>query len=133
MLGLVALFLPADHPLTGVILMWYGILLLDGDRPGDAEPLLRRALTIQNSAFPDGHWKVVGAEIALARCLSILGLREEAQKILVGADVGLSWQSHTDRTAALTMTFALFESWGWQEKAAEVRALMDGLATTGPG
>jgi hypothetical protein len=116
--------MPVDTPVTGAVLVGYGGFLVDRDRAAEAEPLLRRALAAQESAFPQGHWRVTCARIALARCLFDLGQTGEAKRTLIETDLSPYWQSYRERQNALRRILALFEQWGWQERSASVRTLL---------
>ena len=112
---------------TGVMLTWYGMFLTDLtdlDDPTQAESLLRRALNIETTAFPDGHWQVVCVQMALARCLVAQSRVEEAKDILEETNTTLSWLSDADRRQALNRVLPLFEQWGWGTRAETIQSLL---------
>ena len=75
-----ALHSARPYPMTGL-----GEALLLQDRAVEAEPLLREALRIRETATP-GHWRIAEAQSALADGLTRLGRVEEADRLLRAAE-----------------------------------------------
>jgi hypothetical protein len=60
-----------------------GTLLCEDERPNEAVEHLRRAVQLRTSHLPQHSWKVVEAQLELARALTDAGAVAEASKMLL--------------------------------------------------
>ena len=112
--------LPPDSPLTAYPLLGLGKVLVDRDKPADAEPLLREALAISTSTRPKGHWRIALGPSVLGECLTALGMFEEAEDLLLRSHdelVGSRGKDNLQTIAARERIIALFTKWNNPKEA----------------
>ena len=99
---------------------WY---LRTGDAPR-AESLVRKALTVQLMALPQGDWQVASTRVLLARCLAQEGRLVEAERLFLDAYPIIENQlgpGHPRLIAAVRQGAEIYETWGKPDRAAEWR------------
>ena len=108
-----ALF-PPQHPILAVPLIGIGVSATRQGRPEEAEPLLRRALSIRFEKFGADDAKTATARGFLAECLTALGKFEESEELL---RLVRNFLAETDAGAETVKVFArqtdeLYAAWG---------------------
>jgi len=122
--------LPPDHPTLAGVESGLGSVLTDLDRPKEAEPLLRDALSIYRKVYPD-TWYKDQVQSLLGAALTEQGRYAEAESLLLTsqavleADPGVSADRKTQARARIVR---LYDAWnrkapgtGKAEKAATWR------------
>jgi tetratricopeptide (TPR) repeat protein/tRNA A-37 threonylcarbamoyl transferase component Bud32 len=116
-----------DHPDTAATLTALGLTLLRQQKPTEAEPFLREALTIQEKKLPN-LWPRFHTMSLLGS--SLLGQKKyaEAEPLLLASYQGLKERESTipvyDRTRvadAVARLVLLYDAWGKNDKADEWR------------
>ena len=114
-----------DQDLTG-LLVTQGRLLTKLGRAGEAEPLLREALTTRRGLLSAGNWRIGQAESALGACLAAQGRYGQAESLLLSGERAMASAPSARRREPLTWLALLYESWGKPAMAATWRLkLMD--------
>ena len=80
---------PPMHTARPYPMMGLGEALLEEGRAAEAEPVLREALRIRETATP-GHWRIADNQSALAACLTALGQLDEARALLDAVDARIA-------------------------------------------
>jgi serine/threonine-protein kinase len=117
---------PANPELADT-LVGLGALLLKRGAPGDAEPLLREALSVRRGALPEGHWRTAEAMSLLGDALAALRRYGEAETFLVASFETLRERrgpSDGQTQAAASRLVYLYEAIDNAEKAAAYRSLL---------
>jgi eukaryotic-like serine/threonine-protein kinase len=113
-----------EHPLVALFTLNLGRVQLLRKEAADAEPLLRKAVTIRERAYPAGNWRIGEAKGLLGECLTALGRYEEAEALLLDArrllKEGPGWEGEQAQANRLRL-IALYEAWGHPEKATAYR------------
>ena len=84
-----------------------------------AEPLLRRALLIDQRAFRAGDWRIAAIESLLGEALTALGRYDEAERVLVAAREDLKDAPGREGLFARqnrVRLAALYKAWGHPER-----------------
>jgi hypothetical protein len=101
-----------------------GRVLTARGEAAEAEPLLRKALSIRLGSLPPGHGQVAEARSALGASLVALKRHEEAERLLHDAFVVQRAQGRKPPLrATATQLVRLYESTGRPERAEPYRAL----------
>ena len=77
------------HPLVATCAVTLGRIDLARGEAGAAEPLLRRALAIEQASFRAGDWRIAAVESLLGEDLTALRRYDEAERLLVAAGASL--------------------------------------------
>lgn len=116
--------LPMDHPDRATAQILLGKVLLDIDRPAEAEPILRECLTIREKRFPT-DWRTYNACSLLG--VSLLNQRKyaEAETLLLRGYNGLAHTTDMIPSSSLVHSrqlvewlVRLYEKWNKPEQAA---------------
>jgi serine/threonine-protein kinase len=123
----------AGHPSIAAPLASRADLLMERGRAEAAEPLLREALSVRESALPSGHWRIAVVQALLGRCLGETGRYAEAEKLLLEAEVALADQpgeARRQRVRALAWLVELYEGLDRPDRAGQIREslrLLEGI------
>jgi tetratricopeptide (TPR) repeat protein len=115
------------HRDVAATLVGLGTFLLEKGAPQSADPLLRQALDIWQTARPANDWVVAETESILGACLAALGRFEEAEPLVLRgypAVKDVLGEQHRLTRLALQRIVTLYQAWGRLEEAAEYRALL---------
>ena len=110
-----------EQPRVAAQMITLGSVMIDQGRADEAEPLLRRALAMDRSTLPQGHWRIADAESVLGACLTDLGRYREAEEMLLTSypvlrsDTPAGSRYGRDARSRLR---ALYRAWGKPNAAA---------------
>lgn len=115
--------LPPKHPDMSYGLVGLGILLVQAGRPREAEPRLAEAVEIRGATFGESDWRSAVAKSALGACLASEARWDEAERLLLDADVSLQKRGGQTQEATTNRQrlVALYEKWQRPDKAAAFR------------
>ena len=122
----------ARHARTGVNLQTVlvaslqnlGNILTNTDKPAQAEPLLREALTITKTTNPKGHRLTAVTMSLLGDCLTKQKRYREAEPLLIESDEDLRStmvEQNPSRVESRQRIVRLYEAWGKPDLAARYR------------
>jgi serine/threonine protein kinase len=126
--------LPLEHRRIGQTLCSLGWLRTQTGHPQEGRQLLNEGLAICRRAWPANHWIPANAENRLGGCLTVLGQRADAERMLLSSYQNLQEAPGTPpqrRGEAVNRIIELYESWGKGDKAKEWRN--KGLTQSMPG
>jgi tetratricopeptide (TPR) repeat protein len=104
------------------------VLLDDGRKFGEAEPLFEEALRIYAASLGDTHWMLGGARSHYAGHLIAIGEFEKAESMLLSAYSNLratSNENHRGARLARARLVAVYEAMGDEKKAKRYRDSVD--------
>jgi tetratricopeptide (TPR) repeat protein len=115
--------LPPKHPDMSYGLVGLGILLVQAGRPREAEPRLGEAVEIRGATFGESDWRSAVAKSALGACLASEARWDEAERLLLDADVSLQKRGGQTQEATTNRQrlVAWYEKWQRPDKAAAFR------------
>jgi len=115
-----------DHPSVARVLGDLAMLLTSSGQHAAGEAHMRRALAILGRRLPEDDWRRAQASSVLAVCLTGLGRFDEAESVLLASYPTLRdhfGASAPETLESLDRLATLYDAWGRETKAAEVRAL----------
>jgi serine/threonine-protein kinase len=102
-----------------------GRLLLETDRPRDAEPPLREALAVRRKALPKGDWQTAYTGSLLGCCMTSQRRFTEAEPLLIAAAEALAKDPAAPRARrreSVDRIVTLYGAWNKTDEAARWRA-----------
>ncbi len=117
--------LPPKHPVRAGPLLGLGRVHLASGRPGRAEPLLRKGLSLQRDALGNDHWRVGRAQSLLGACLAEQDRFKEAESLLLNGFNTLRTERPSGDPPVQSARQALIElytAWGKPGRAETYRA-----------
>lgn len=115
--------LPDDHPDRALALIRLGHVLLQTDKPAQAEPVLAECLAIREKKLP-GTWREYNACALLGLALLQQGRYAEAEPLLVRGNEGIArlepeipHNTLVPPRSALTWLIRLYREWGKPDQA----------------